>query len=162
MAKSAKSVAALSVVGIVHAPKNENQPVAYVQMFQGDKKVGSFFRCDYLRWLIDNPKSTLAAIENAEGLLPAPAPVAVAPVAVAPVAVAAPVVAPVAGIDADLIAKMMHKAIAAQFAAMGLSVPTVAPAPVAVPAPAPVAVQSTPAKPAPLSAITKVRAASQR
>lgn len=157
MAKSAKSVAALSVVGIVHAPKNENQPVAYVQMFQGDKKVGSFFRCDYLRWLIDNPKSTLAAIENAEGLLPAPA-----PVAVAPVAVAAPVVAPVAGIDADLIAKMMHKAIAAQFAAMGLSVPTVAPAPVAVPAPAPVAVQSNPAKPAPLSAITKVRAASQR
>lgn len=144
-----KTVNALSVVGMVHAPKNESTPVPYVQMMQGDKKVGSFVRCEYIRFLLDNPAAARAAIAQAESMLPAVA----APAVAAPVA-SAPAVADPAAALAALATQMQ-----ALQAALGLAAPAPAVvAPVAAPAPA---VSVTPAS-APLAARSRVRAAAKR
>ena len=149
-----KSVNALSVVGMVHQPKGESAPVPYVQMMSGDKKVGSFVRCEYIRFLLDNPAAARAAIAQAESLVPAPAPVVAAPVASAPAPVAAP-----AGSDPMAMLAAMAQQMAAMQAALGLAAP--APAvvePASAPAPA---VSVTPAS-APLAARSRVRAAAKR
>jgi hypothetical protein len=149
-----KSANTLSIVGLVHTPGNSTVPVSYVQLMQGEKKVGSFIRADYVRFMLENPEVVRAAIAQADAKLPAIAPAApakvVAPAPVAPAANVQAVADPMAAIAA-MMAQMQ-----AMQAALGL-----APA-----APAPVAPVVAPAQPAKVSALTaqaqRVRAAAKR
>jgi hypothetical protein len=163
MAKSIKSaVKSLSIRGFAHCRKGATTPTAYVELFDvsangAERPVvfrGSYVQAGYVRWLIDNAQTVLAALNEAEreaeSVAPAPAsvPVAVAPVAVAPAPAAAP-------LDMAAMMAMMQAMLAGQ-----MPVAPVAPAPVA-PAPVAPVVQSTPApvaKPSAMADRVKARA----